>query len=185
MTCWRAVWGPMVFEPQESREKKRWFSQSGGYPQDSKPSGLKPAGSMAMVSTKAHMHGGIDKQISRVLQRDLTGSMIYGSQPWGVDSGNSMFQVRCHRSSHIFSLHLLVHVCVDYIKLLILFSLDAPFFYSRFSFFSMAIFRPRKRIIGPLPHAAAGLEASLWRWYPRGARWANACSSGPMDWGVL
>ena len=30
---------------------------------------------------KAHMHGGIDKQISRVLQRDLTGSMmIYGSQ---------------------------------------------------------------------------------------------------------
>ena len=88
-----------------------------------------------MVSTKAHMHGGIDKQISRVLQRDLTGSMIYGSQPWGVDSGNSMFQVRCHRSSHIFSLHLLVNVCVDYIKLLILFSLDAPFFTIGFHFF--------------------------------------------------
>ena len=118
-----------------------------------------------MVSTKARhicTEGLTNKfqESCSEISPDLWWSMD-PNKPWGVDSGNlsgsnvvffislilksaSMFQVRCHTSSHIFSPHLLVHVCVDDIKLLILFSLDAPFFYYMFSSFSMAIFRPRK-----------------------------------------
>lgn len=81
MTCWR--FGAQWFSNPKIPEKKKIFTKW-GYPQDSKPSGLKQAGSMlshGLHQGKAHMHGGIDKQISRVLQRDLTkGSMmIYGS----------------------------------------------------------------------------------------------------------
>jgi hypothetical protein len=102
-----------------------------------------------MVSTKARhicTEGLTNKfqESCSEISPDLWWSMD-PNKPWGVDSGNlsgsnvvffislilksaSMFQVRCHTSSHIFSPHLLVHVCVDDIKLLILFSLDAPFF---------------------------------------------------------
>jgi hypothetical protein len=159
-----------------------------------------------MVSTKARhicTEGLTNKfqESCSEISPDLWWSMD-PNKPWGVDSGNLsgsnvVFFHKSHpevcfdvpsKVSHIITHFLPTLTCSClrwWHQIAHLVFAWRSFFYYMFSSFSMAIFRPRKRIIGPLPHAAAGLEASLWRWYPRGARWANACSSGPMAWGVL
>ena len=184
MTCWRAVWGPMVFEPQESRKKKVIFTKWGVSSRFQ---------TIGLETSREHGHGlhqgtyarrdwqtNFKSPAARSHRIDDLWIPTMGGRLRQLDVPSKMSQIITHflptlTCSCLRWLHQIAHLVFAW----------RSFFYYRFSFFSMAIFRPRKRIIGPLPHAAAGLEASLWRWYPRGARWANACSSGPMDWGVL